>query len=414
MIALEALPGRRRPVPKRFRRGTHRGVSPGRTLQTAAPAAVAAGITRVANVTGLDRIGIPVYMTVRPHSRSVSVSQGKGISHEAARASGVMEAIELWHAERITAPLLLRRWADLRGTARVVDVGRLPTVADSRFRPDLPLLWIAGRDLFTGEECWVPYECVSMDATVPAPPGSGCFLSTSNGLASGNDVLEALEHALCEVVERDATALWRVGGAEALRRTLVDWHDCADPELQQAEALCRRAGVRVLAWDLTSDVGVPAFASLISEPETGAAYQRSAAVGYGCHLDPSVALLRAVTEAVQSRLTYISGSRDDLFRDEYEDDVQVRRHLQTCEALLDTRPGRRLQDVADLSGETFDDDVQTLLDRLQAVGVDEAVAVDLTDPRLGVPVVRVIVPGLEGPDTDPDYLPGPRARAEER
>lgn len=397
-------------VTKRYREGTHRAVPPTETLRRTLPAARAAGITRVANVTGLDRIGIPVFMACRPLSRSVSVSQGKGLHPEAARASAVMEGIELWHAETIDEPLLLSRYADLRRRVRVVDVDALPSVPHSRFRRDLPLLWIRGHDLVGDEDCWVPLECVSMDATVPAPTGAGCFLATSNGLASGNTHTEALCHALDEVVERDATTLWH-RRPNALEDTLLDLDlDSGLPDhVARAVARCRSAGVRVQAWDLTSDVGVPCYAALISEPEVGGAYLRAAAHGYGCHLDPGVALSRAVTEAVQSRLTYVAGSRDDLFPGEYADDVSARQRLAECERLLEVEPPRSLADRADISGETFEDDAATLLTALTSVGVREAIRVDLTKPDLGIPVVRVVVPGLEGPDSDPDHVPGRRS-----
>src|SRR5204862_3502506 len=87
--------------PKAFRRGTHRSRSPSETLERVRPHAAAMGITRLGNVTGLDRIGIPVAVAVRPNSRSVSVSQGKGLDLEQAMASALMEAIEGFHAEEV-------------------------------------------------------------------------------------------------------------------------------------------------------------------------------------------------------------------------------------------------------------------------------------------------------------------------
>ena len=63
------------------------------------------GITRIANITGLDRLGIPVVMVCRPNSRSIAVSQGKGLTLDAAKASGLMESVETFHAESITRPL---------------------------------------------------------------------------------------------------------------------------------------------------------------------------------------------------------------------------------------------------------------------------------------------------------------------
>src|SRR5262245_57488605 len=117
-----------------------------------------AGITRVANVTGLDTIGIPVVAVYRPNSRSLAVFQGKGLNRDARRASGVMEAIEAYHAEHIAAPLRLASWNELRSTATVVNVSALPRLSVSTFHPDRQTLWIEGRNLATGAGTWLPYE----------------------------------------------------------------------------------------------------------------------------------------------------------------------------------------------------------------------------------------------------------------
>src|SRR5205814_10708133 len=79
-----------------------------------------------------------------------------------------------------------------------------------------------------------------------------------------------------------------------------------------------RSGVYVAAWDMTTDIGVPAYAAIIMDPpDLGAWRWHGAYSGFGCHLSPSIALLRALTEAVQSRVTFIAGSRDDMFRRDY-------------------------------------------------------------------------------------------------
>src|SRR5438270_2654827 len=116
-------------VPKAFRSGTHRTISPEATLSRVRPLMPVMGITRIANVTGLDSIGIPVVMVCRPNSRSLAVSQGKGLELAAAKASGLMESIETYHAETITLPLRLCSYEEIRYTLPVVDVGRLPAVS---------------------------------------------------------------------------------------------------------------------------------------------------------------------------------------------------------------------------------------------------------------------------------------------
>ena len=86
---------------KKYVHDTHRLRDPRQTLSIVQPFLRDMGITRIANLTGLDRIGLPTVMVARPNSRSVAVSLGKGLSLHAAQASGVMEAIESWHAERV-------------------------------------------------------------------------------------------------------------------------------------------------------------------------------------------------------------------------------------------------------------------------------------------------------------------------
>lgn len=91
---------------KVYQHGTHRSAAPTKTIARLLPYLSDMGITRIANVTGLDRIGIPVVMVTRPNSRSVSVSQGKGLDLDAAKASALMEAVEVWHAEQVDLPMI--------------------------------------------------------------------------------------------------------------------------------------------------------------------------------------------------------------------------------------------------------------------------------------------------------------------
>ncbi len=84
------------------------------------------GITRLANVTGLDTIGIPVVMACRPNSRSLAVTQGKGLDLEAAKVSAAMESIECHHAERILLPLKFASYRELVARHVVVAIEQLP------------------------------------------------------------------------------------------------------------------------------------------------------------------------------------------------------------------------------------------------------------------------------------------------
>jgi YcaO-like protein with predicted kinase domain len=390
--------------------GTHRLVAPEDTLARVKPFLPVMGITRIANVTGLDTVGIPVVMVTRPNSRSVSVSQGKGATLAAAKASGVMESIESYHAERITLPVKYASFEDLRWTHRLVDVDRLPRLSGADFDPLSPMMWIEGTDLFTGAAKWLPFDLVHLNHTVPAPPGNGVFLSTSNGLASGNHRLEAIVHAVTEIVERDAATLWHLLSDAAQERTRIDPGGVDDPLCRSLLARFETAGVAVGVWEITSDVGLPAFLVRIVARGEGCHTVRPA-TGMGCHAAREIALARALTEAAQSRLTFISGARDDMPRAQYLKHLDPAEMAAWCDRVVSGVVHRRFADVPTHVAPTLEQDLAHHLACLRSAGIEEAVVVDLTKPEFGIPVVRVVVPGLEGLADSPDYLYGARARA---
>jgi ribosomal protein S12 methylthiotransferase accessory factor len=391
---------------KTFLAGTHRTVPPTETLRRLQPLLPALGITRVANVTGLDRIAVPVVMVCRPNSRSVAVSQGKGLTLDAAKASGIMEAAEGYHAERISHPLRLGSARDLRGVLALADAERLPRQPDSRWDPDMPILWIEAVDLASGDALWAPYEVVHANYTYPLPAGSGCFAASTNGLASGNHPLEAICHAICEVVERDATSLslaWSKRERDAAR---IDPGSIADPACRSVLERIRQARFAVAIWETTTDVAVPAFDCVIADERAAGGHSGG---GSGCHPTAEIALLRALTEAVQVRNTYVTGSRDDLAADEYTPSAKADRLQRLRLSMASSAPARDMRTVAGRSFDSFAEECRWLLERLAAVGCAQVLAVDLTKPQFGLPVFRVVIPGLEGP-ADSDCIPGPRTR----
>jgi YcaO-like protein with predicted kinase domain len=388
--------------------GTHRARPPAETLSRVTPLLRAFGITRIANVTGLDRIGIPVVVVCRPNARSSAVFHGKGIDISAAKASGVMEAIETWHAEHVDLPLRYASFTELSTQYRVVDVAGLPLLPDCAFQPTLKMLWAEGRDLIGGEPTWVPFETVHADGTLPDPPGTGCFASSTNGLASGNHMLEALSHAICEIIERDATSLWNSMPAKERDARRIAPGTIADDTCRAVLDRFEEADLDVAVWDTTTDVGVAAFQCLATD-RTGEILH--VAYGAGCHPTRAVALLRALTEAAQVRTTYIVGSREDIRLTDYN--VEALRSRSLVARRL-TRPAanmRGFDSIVTRNFESFGAEVDWLLDCLKNAGFCQAVAVDLTRPDFGISVVRVVVPGLEGSDHHPGYVPGQRARA---
>jgi YcaO-like protein with predicted kinase domain len=373
--------------------GTHRIVSPAETLVRLKPLLPRMGITRLANVTGLDTIGIPVVMSVRPNSRSLAVAQGKGLDLDAAKVSAAMESVEAFHAERVSGPLRLASYDELRTEHVVADPQRLPLSADHHFRPSLPMLWMAGHDWLADAPVYVPFQLVHTAYTTRMRWDLIGFAATSTGLASGNHVLEAVSHALCEVIERDATAAFNAMSDDEQRSRLVDLASVNHVDCVSILERFHASGVAVAIWDLTSRLGLPVFQCLIAERHDDPHRLLPCASGFGCHPSRHVALLRALTEAAQSRLTIIAGSRDDLLRSGYsswrhEANVRAwREHAMDVGTVSYSA-------VPDFEHDSFEEDVRLELDAVARVGGGPVVVFDLTRPEFAIPVVRVIVAGL--------------------
>ena len=389
---------------KLVRAGTHRTRPIEETLDRLRPLMPALGITRVADVTGLDRIGIPVMMSVRPNSRGLSVQQGKGLSREAALASAVMESVESFAAEQDSvavrhlasaAPaVLLPRHALLTGLA-----------------PGDLVACIEGHDLFTGAVAWVPQDLVRFDASLPSAPA--LFRSGTNGLATGNTHDEALLHAVCELVERDAEALWLPAPREHRDRSRIDPRTIDDPTVHGLLDRFAAADLPVEVWDMTSDIDIPVFGCEIDDRH-GSGHYLGPSGGAGCHPSAAVALCRALSEAAQTRLTGISGSRDDIEPERYLlsdwDRTMARLLFDDARDVSGRAPPR----ARSFDGPTVRGDLRAVLDRLHRARVSEIACVDLTEQAFGIPCVRAVSSQLEGPYRKGVYAAGPRAREKQR
>ena len=404
-------PGRR--IGKPYRAGTHRFRAPAETLAIVAPHLSAMGITRVANITGLDRVGLPVVAVYRPNARSVAVSQGKGIDLPAAKASGVMEAIESHHAEHPDLPLRLATETELRARGQpVTDTAGLPRLSVGRYDRHKPILWCEGEDLMAGgAPLSVPFEMTHTNYTRPLPAGSGSFQMSSNGLASGNHPLEAISHGLCEVIERDALALWALRGGTESDHGRIDLDSVDDPAARGLLGRLDAAGLAVGVWDITTDIALPVFVCALADREAGAFGQVYSSHGSGCHLAREIALARALTEAAQTRLTYIAGTRDDAHRELFETARNPDRVAAVRARLAGPTPADRRPygTVPTHEAPDFQSDVAWIVSRLAAVGIAQVAVVRFPSRIDGIAVVRVIVPGLEGLHDAPGYVRGDRA-----
>jgi ribosomal protein S12 methylthiotransferase accessory factor len=377
-----------------------RVVPPQQTLANAEKRARELGITRVTDITRLDRVGIPVYASIRPNARpgSLCVNAGKGQYAVEAEVGAYMEAIEYALAEPGASQLetVKAKARDvLDGADRYDAILDLCPRTGTRIRLEERMTCVEVHDIVTGRAALIPAELVFFPF-VPSRSERAIFGSDTNGLASGNSVQEATVHALAEGIERDIRSF------EALRDTsvLVDLDSIGDPERNLVEAI-RSAGFRLFVRVVANPFGVSYFSATLFDPETDSPYFVNA--GFGCHPHRNVALVRAICEAAQSRLSFIHGGRDDLedwyvlFRNWPHKRKRAHIARMVAEAGRDQERAVRLADLDDWSGQCGDVArcEQWLIEKLQAAGFPRLLRATFCRPTDSVQVVKVVIPRLE-------------------
>lgn len=271
------------------------------------------GVTRLADVTGLDRLGLPVWQAVRPAGRSLSVHQGKGPTGEAARIGALCEAFEADCAERVAADGPSCRFADLPEAERAPDIGDYCRVRGDRPPDSKAINWCRASDLLSGKACWLPHDLISLDYCRGLP---SLFERASSGLGAGPGEAEALLTSLLELIERDAEGEWQRLDPERRRATSIMVETVPFPWFQAWRSRFAALEMTLQLFALDAVVGVPAFKCVIGgREEFGPAFRRFS--GTAAHGDPEIALFRALAEAIQSRLTLIAGVRDDILPSYY-------------------------------------------------------------------------------------------------
>lgn len=359
--------------------GTHRVCPPEETLARIQPFLSSIGITRVADLTQLDNLGLPVVQAIRPNSRNLSVSQGKGVTKALATASALMEAIELWHAEEPDLPSFTQPLGKIQQKLPY-SVYDLNLQKHHLLHDALPLEWFPAQIIGTSEKTLVPASYVRLNMVVTNTWILPTFYVTSNGLASGNTREEAILHGLYEVIERDTLVRARTGSVFPL---YIDPATVDGAATTPILTLFRQADATVTMQGLVGPTGVACFKASLASPS----YPR-VIEGYGCHLDRDVALSRALTEAAQIRLSIIAGSRDDIQHGAYTEVQQMRSlmHLPEQPTLshFHTMPSISHPDLAT--------DLQDVTRRIASIAPCPPLFVDLTRREFGIPVVFVVVP----------------------
>jgi len=370
---------------------SNRILQPKETLEKIRPYFPTIGLTRLGNITGLDRVGVPVTIAIRPNSYSLTQSSGKSTSLEAALVSAAMESIELYCAENIQPEIIGASYNQVQKSFNVIALEDLEFSQHTLFNRDHPEDWLIGWDIVNQEEVAVPHHLVSLDFRILNQlkcPYS--FTMSSNGLASGNHFLEALISALYEVIERDGVSCHTEANAYGKKKIQIDLSTVDNPEIQN---LCQQLASKQLlpiVCDCTNDIGVPVFETFLYDLKSNTV---SIAHGYGSHLNSHIAILRALTEAIQTRSIIISGSRDDIFRDTYQAN---RFRYQSSVKFITNNTELVKMNYQNQTSQTFNEDILLLLDNLKKAGLNRVIVVDLSPTDIDIAVVKVIVPGLEG------------------
>lgn len=390
-----------REVPVRYFGCTHRAISPEETIKMVKDKLKIAGVTRIAEITHLDRVGIPVYSAIRPSAAegAVSIYAGKGATKDQAKASAMMEAFERYSAEpqehQIKKDVVCGLFDEMENCLN----------PESFILPKLPfdpqkreLNWIKAVNIRDDKEYLTLADAVFHPCNFEN--GVNLFKSNTNGLASGNKLEEAIFHGITEVIERDAWSLFEVKRKKAPE---INLETIENPLINEIVNKFKEAGIDIKVVDLTSDVEVATIAAV--SDDTVLKDPALLTLGVGTHLDPEIAVLRALTEVAQSRATQIHGTREDTTRAVfmrkagYERMKRINKHwFGESEEIIE------LDIIKNRSGKSFKEDIETSMKLLKKAGFKDVLFVDLTKPEIEIPVVRVIIPGMEVYSVDPERI----------
>jgi putative methanogenesis marker protein 1 len=380
----------------RYLEGTQRVLSPEATLDRTTMLLSRIGVTRIANITDLDRVGIPVFSAIRPSAAegAISIYSGKGVTDTNARISAIMESFERCLAEQPEVSINLT--GIQLDTERIVSTYESISESYPSLFPDSLLLpqhiseftsleWVMGDDIMNDIEVFVPANAVFH----PYDPRKGVklFRSNTNGLASGNTIEEAVLHGLLEVIERDALSIAEYSRNPGTEIVLSE----SDGINFRLKARLEKAGIKVKLWLLESDVDVPTVVAALDD--TVLRDPALLVMGAGSHLSPEIAVTRAITEAAQSRVVQIHGAREDTDREQVVRTFGYEHMKKLNWYWYEDKETVPINELRDNSSDTPAANINTVLERLDGIA-DGAIIVNLTR-GVEVPVVRAIIPMFE-------------------
>ena len=377
-------------------KGTHRIIAPQKTIEINEDKLKTAGVTRIADITDLDRIGIPIYTAIRPTAEegAVSIYGGKGITKEHSKASAMMEAFERYSAERQDSDeTLTAKINEIEGDFINPESLNLPKDFKKDKLESMDLEWSLAKDIISNQDYYVPTNAIYHPYKHPI----SLFKSNTNGLASGNILEEAVLHGIFEVIERDA---WSIFELTQKNYAQIDTDSIESDVINQTIDKFESNGIKIKLMDFTADIDIPTIAASADDTVTKDAGLLT--LGMGTHLDPEVAILRALTEVAQSRATQINGAREDTVRADFAREAGYERMKRINKYYFKEEDEKvPLSSIENKSTTSITKDLEIVKDELMANDIDKILYYDLTRPELDVSVVRVIIPEMELYALDP-------------
>lgn len=404
--------------------GTSRVIPVENTLSHILEISKKIGLTRIADITYMDKLYIPNYSCVLPGTEDyIWVYSGKGPTKKHAKVSAIMESIERYSSlpTNYTRKFITGTFNELKESYNLLHPDDLVEPLTFDFQNDMLMDYVEGYDIINKENILVPAALALFRYTSNSPSLNPFAFHHTNGLASGNVFEEAVCHALCEVIERDAISLAQ------LRASAIPFHILSkiqhnlriqgyhitsiskeqfidDNSLYQDVKICeddfqpvtnlikkfKKFNIRLIIKDITTDIKIPTFnAACVEWISHDYGYL---AEGHGTHPDKRIAILRAITEVSQTRAANIQGARDDLRKIHYNDNNTDDKNAWQ---FMSSQSTINFSDIITYQNEDILDDIKLIIKFFKEVGLNKAIIVNLTNPKIKIPVVRAIVPGLE-------------------
>jgi ribosomal protein S12 methylthiotransferase accessory factor len=404
--------------------GTSRVNPVEKTLEDISEISKKIGLTRIADITYMDKLYIPNYSCVLPGTEDyIWVYSGKGPTKKHAKVSAIMESIERYSSlpTNYYGKFISGTFNKLKQSYNILHPEEVVEPLTFDFHNNMVMDYVKGYDIINQENILIPAALALFRYTPNSPSLNPFAFHHTNGLASGNVFEEAVCHALCEVIERDAISLAQ------LRASAIPFHilnniyhnfqrhgyninpiskeqfiddnsifpdvKISQEDFHQVTKLIntfKKFNIRLIIKDITTDIKIPTFnVACVEWISHDYGYL---AEGHGTHPDKRIALLRAITEVSQTRAANIQGARDDLRKIHYNDNNTDDKNAWQFMASEKTI---NFSDIITYLNEDILDDINLIIKFFKIVGLKKAIIVNLTNPKIKIPVVRAIVPSLE-------------------